>query len=149
MAVKEIIFTKKECFTILENGNIIRQVGKYEPSQCRFVPTRFEPPRPEESGVDLVQHNIWGQEIYREDEAIREWRIKCEAIRELNKEDKKKAEKEFKRHLIEIRKSYYKQEKLRAKEEKEKKKAFEQTRRESARGALLRAFQDRNGCIKY
>ena len=118
MAVAEILTTKKECFTIFENGRISMSKGKFEPSKPYLVDVCAKPERPQEGPIDLVEYNIWGQEIYRENAEIRRWRVECRRIDEINAAAHKKQEKAFKKRLIAIRKSYYQQEALQRKKEK-------------------------------
>ena len=141
MAVAEILTTKKECFTIFENGHIIMSKGKFEPSKANIFDVQDKPKRPEEGPIELVAHNIWGEEIYRENAEIRRWRIECEKIDEINATAHKQQEKEFKKHLIAVRKQYYLQEKLREKEEKERRKSLDLRRKLGARAYLEKLFQ--------
>lgn len=141
MAIAEILTTKKECFTILENGRIIMSKGKFEPSKPNIFDVQDKPERPEEGPVDLVERNIWGEEIYRENAEIRCWRIECEKIDAINAAAHKKQKKEFKEHLIAVRKQYYQQEKRREKEEKERKRSLDSRRKLAARAYLERHFQ--------
>lgn len=141
MAIAEILTTRRERFTILENGHIIMSKGKFEPSKANIFDIQDRPKRLEEGPVDLVEHNIWGEEIYRENAEIRRWRIECEKIDEINATAHKQQEKEFKKHLIAVRKRYYLQEKLRKKEEKERKKSLDLHRKLAARTYLEKLFQ--------
>ena len=141
MAIAEILTTRRERFTILENGHIIMSKGKFEPSKANIFDVQDKPKRPEEGPVDLVEHNIWDEEIYRENAEIRRWRIECEKIDEINATAHKQQEKEFKKHLIAVRKRYYLQEKLRKKEEKERKKSLDLRRKLAARTYLEKLFQ--------
>ena len=141
MAIAEILSTKKECFTILENGHIIMSEGKFEPSKPTFFDIQDKPQRPEEGLIDLVEHNIWGEEIYRENAEIRRWRIECEKIDEINATAHKQQEKEFKKRLIAVRKQYYQQEKLRKKEEKERKRPLDSRGKLAVRAYLKKLFQ--------
>ncbi len=141
MAIAEILTTKKERFTIFEDGHIVMSKGRFEPSKPNIFDIQDKPKRPEEGPVDLVEHNIWGEEIYRENAEIRRWRIACEEIDEINAIAHKQQEKEFKKHLIAVRKQYYQQEKLRKKEEKERKKSLDSRRKLAARAYLEKRFQ--------
>jgi len=141
MAIAEILTTKKERFTIFEDGHIIMSKGKFEPSKANIFDIQDKPKRPEEGPVDLVEHNIWGEEIYRENAELRRWRIKCEKIDEINAIAHRQQEKEFKKHLIAVRKRYYLQEKLRKKEEKERRKSLDSRRKLAARAYLEKLFQ--------
>ena len=65
MAVAEIVTTKKECYTIFENGYIHMERGKYVPTKAPLHDVYSRPKKPEAGLTDLVEHNIWGEEIYR------------------------------------------------------------------------------------
>ena len=110
MAVAEILTTKKECFTVFENGCIHMTKGKFIPSRAPIHDVYPKPEKPELGPVDWVEHNIWGEEIFRENENILLWRVKCSEIDRINKGEHKKQEKAFKRRLIEVRRNYHRQE---------------------------------------
>lgn len=141
VAITEILTTEKERFTIFEDGHIVMSKGKFEPSKADIFDIQDKPKRPEEGPIDLVEHNIWGEEIYRENAEIRSWRVACEKIDEINATAHKQQEKEFKKHLIAVRKQYYQQEKLRKKEEKERKQSLDSRRKLAARAYLEKRFQ--------
>ena len=113
MAVAEILYTKTECFNIHENGYVDCIKGKFTPSQPRVFDVYAKPDRPEECGWSLVDRNIWGQELYREDLNIRDWKIKCEEIDRKNAEAHKKQIKDFKIKLLKVRRAYHRQERRR------------------------------------
>lgn len=141
MAIAEILTTKTECFTVFENGHIIMSKGKFEPSKPNIFDIQDKPKRPKEGSFDFVEHNIWGEEIYRENAEICSWRIECEKIDEINATAHKQQEKEFKKHLIAVRKQYYQQEAHRKKEEKKKQQSLKSRRRQAARAYVERHFQ--------
>lgn len=58
MAIAEILTTKRECYTIFENGYIRMEKGKYTPSRAPIHDVYPKPERPEPGPIDLVEHNI-------------------------------------------------------------------------------------------
>lgn len=141
MAVAEVLTTKKECFTIFEDGRIHMTKGKYTPSEAPIYDVYSKPKRPELGPVDLVERNIWGEEIYRENADIRAWRLKCEHIDRMNKEEHNKQKKAFKRHLIEVRRNYRKQEAKRDRTKKSESVQFVEQQRVGARAYIARLLQ--------
>ena len=85
MAVAEILMTKKECYTIFENGYILMKKGKYTPTKAPIYDVYPKPEKPEPGPTDFVQRNIWGQEIFRENEEILLWRLKCSEIDKISR----------------------------------------------------------------
>lgn len=118
MAIAEILKTKKECFIVFENGYIRMTKGKYTPSEAPIYDIYSKPPKPESGPIDLVVGNIWGQVICRENKDIWNWRLECEHIDRMNEEEHKKQKKAFKKHLIEVRRNYRRQEAERSRTEK-------------------------------
>ena len=142
MAVAEIVTTKKECYTIFENGYIHMKRGKYAPTKAPLHDVYSRPKKPEAGLTDLVEHNIWGEEIYRENADIRAWRIECEKVDEMNALEHKKQEKAFKRHLIEVRRNYCRQELERSRTEKSKRMQLIERQRAGAKAYILRLLQN-------
>lgn len=136
MAVKETIYTKKEKFTVFENGQIFRRMltkeeqEQIQPSTPRIID---KPTRPEPSGFAYISYNIWGEEIGRHYESDNVYEETCQKIDEENE----KQTKYFKQHLLEIRKECRRQEIQREKEEKEKKKQFNARRQASAHAYIM------------
>ena len=141
MAIAEILTTKKECFVIFENGRIHMTKGKYTPSKPNIYDVYPKPDKPEPGPIALVQHNIWGEEIYRENAEIRAWRIQCEKIDEMNAQEHKKQKKTFKEKLAAVRRSYYRQEKQRRKEAAKERKTLVKRRKDGVRTYVERLFQ--------
>jgi hypothetical protein len=141
MAVAEILMTKKECYTLFEDGHILMKKGKYNPTQPSLHDVYSKPEKPKPSPIDLVEHNIFGEEIYRENTNIRAWRIECEKIDEMNALEHQKQEKAFKRHLIEVRRNYRKQEAERSRTEKSKRMKLIERQRAGARAYITRLLQ--------
>lgn len=99
MAVAEILMTQKERFTIFEDGHIVMEKGTYTPSQAPI-------------------YDVFPMPHKKENEDIRNWQLECRNIGEMNALAHQKQEKEFKKHLIEVRRNYRKQEMKRKKAEK-------------------------------
>ena len=141
MAVSEILMTKKECFTIFEDGHIIMQKGKYTPTKAPLHDVHPMPKEPEKGAFDVVQRNIWGEEIYKKNEAVRNWQLECRNIEEMNALARQGQEREFKRHLIDVRRAYYRQEKQSKKEALKKEKEFRTRQKMGARAYLKTLLQ--------
>ena len=141
MAVSEILMTKKECFTIFEDGHILMEKGKYTPTKAPLHDVHPMSKKPEQRVFDAVQDNIGEEEFYRENEVVRNWQLECRNIEEMNALARQGQEREFKRHLIDVRRSYYRQEKQSKKEALKKEKEFRTRQKMGARAYLEKLLQ--------
>lgn len=149
MAVKEQIHTKRDCYTVMEDGQIIHTRGKFTPDKPVFHGLIELPERPKTSGGYYVQFNIWGEEISRQAVNERAWLFECDRINWQNEQEKARQTREFKKHLLEVKKECHMQE-ARAKQlAKIKERKLKKTQKDSARAWLLRQVSNRNGCINY
>lgn len=148
MAVAEIIYTKNECFTIMDNGYIMfrkRQKGeKFEPTKPLFIP-RQKPVRPEPSNNVIEDHNIWGQVIDSIDTATLRWNLECKEIDYENEKNLAKENKKLKERIASIRIQYNQQEQKRRIREKqqEKEKRLAQRRLDRQRRISAHAYVQR------
>ena len=120
MAIAEVVSTKRERFTILENGRVIREKGKFEPTAHEFDVYK-RPILPEKLGnKEIVLVDRWGNELIRLNKACYDWTLECEYVDFKNYMAREEQKKAFKKRIIELRKRYYRQEALRKKEERRK-----------------------------
>ena len=109
MKVIEVIYTKKEAYTIFEDGTITRKKGNFKPTEPTLKDEFPIPPKPALSNIDMVATNIWGRIVDRKNYAIWRWELDCQIAREKNAYYHKLQKKEFKKKILSVRKRYHQQ----------------------------------------
>ena len=109
MKIIEQIYTKKECFTVYEDGHITCEKGKFEPTKPFLKDIIPLPQKPNKlSEYDMVSTNCFGKEI-RKNFAIWRWELDLQRAKEQNAYYHRQQLKEFKRKICSIRKDYHRQ----------------------------------------
>ncbi len=108
MKVIEKIYTKKEAFTIYEDGHITCEKGQFTPTEPQLKDLIEYPQKPELSKYDMISTSPWGKEI-RKNYAIWRWELDCQRAQEKNAYYHRLQKKEFKKKLLSIRKRYHQQ----------------------------------------
>lgn len=115
MKIIEQIYTKKECFTVYENGHITREKGQFKPTEPQLKDIIEYPPKPELSKYDMISTGIWRKEI-RKNYALWRWELDCQKIKEENAYYHRQQLKEFRRKICSIRKEYHRQQSIKNKD---------------------------------
>lgn len=115
MKIVELIQTKKEAFTVFEDGHIVRETGKFKPtppSRTNEIPL---PQKPTElSEYDMVS-SFWGIRVYRQNYALWRWERDCQKIKERNDYNYMLNKKALKEKISSLRKRYRQQQALKYK----------------------------------
>ena len=100
MKIVEVIKTKKEAFTVFEDGHITRKIGKFTPTPPQMADKIPLPPRPTKlSKFDMVS-SFWGMRIFRKNYAIWSWEKDCQKIKERNDYNDKLQKKALKEKMF-------------------------------------------------
>ena len=116
MKIVEVIKTKKEAFTVFEDGHITRKIGNFTPTPPQMADKIPLPPRPTKlSKFDMVS-SFGGMRIFRKNYAIWSWEKDCQKIKERNDYNDKLQKKALKEKIIALRKRYRQQQALKYKD---------------------------------
>lgn len=96
MAVAEVLYTKRESFTRLDNGIIVRHEGHFHPEENYLHDVYKMPPKPAKAGYSLDGTDV--SEIC--------WRRECRNVEEMNGIAKEEQRKEYRKKVKLIRKQW-------------------------------------------